>query len=63
MSWDYDKAHVGDLLGGKRTWFTAQLLRLIAKADRDNRSKLRKVFPEQVQAVEEYLGLLPTGAA
>ena len=34
--------------------FTVQLLRLIAKADKDNGNLLRKGYPVQVKAVEIY---------
>ena len=34
--------------------FTVLLLRLIAKADSDNRAKLKKDFPVEVMAVEIY---------
>lgn len=39
--------------------FTVQLLRLIAKADNDNRNLLRKGFPVQVAAVEIYRTTCP----
>jgi len=35
-------------------WFTAQLFRLIAKADVQNRERLRKGFPEEVAVYEEW---------
>jgi hypothetical protein len=47
---DFDRAHVGEILAGSGDWFSAELLRLIAKADPDNRAKLRLGFPEHVQA-------------
>jgi hypothetical protein len=34
--------------------FTVKLLRLIAKADGDNRAKLGKAYPVEVEAVEIY---------
>lgn len=53
---DYDREHVRDLLMGHGDWFTAQLLRLIAKADPENRVRLRHAFPEEVQLYEDYMG-------
>ena len=35
-------------------WFKAKLYRLIIKADLSNLSKLRKSFPDEVSAVEEW---------
>jgi hypothetical protein len=52
---EYDRAHVGDILRGNGDWFSAHLLRLLAKADRDNREALRLVFPEHVAAYEAWL--------
>lgn len=34
--------------------FTVSLIRLIARADSDNKEKLRLVYPAQVRAVEIY---------
>jgi len=50
MMSDFDRAHIGDLVAGHGDWFTAQLLRLCAKADENNLAKLRLAFPEEVQA-------------
>lgn len=36
------------------TWFTSHLLRLIAKADQQNRELLRRGFPYHVAAVERW---------
>ncbi len=49
---DYDAAHLGDLIAGEGDWFTAKLLRLCAKADPRNLERLRKGFPEVVEAYE-----------
>jgi hypothetical protein len=35
-------------------WFSAQLLRLIAKADDDNRERIRMGFPEHVALWEAW---------
>ena len=51
---DFDRAHVGDILAGNGDWFSAELLRLIAKADTANRAKLRLGFPEHVQAYLDW---------
>jgi len=52
---EFDKRHLGDLIAGHGDWFTAKLLRLIAKADHENREKLRLGFPEEVAAYERWL--------
>ena len=51
----YDREHMADIVAGHGDWFTAKLLRLIAKADSHNRSKLRLAYPEEVRAYEEWL--------
>jgi len=51
---DYDKANIANILGGNGDWFSAELLRLIMKADRENRELLRQVFPDHVEAYENY---------
>ncbi len=51
---EYDRAHIADLIAGDGDWFTAQLLRLIAKADNENLAKLRLGFPEEVQAFIDW---------
>jgi len=48
---NYDKCNVGNILAGEGHWFTANLLRVIATADSNNRAKLYKVFPEEVDTV------------
>lgn len=53
----YDREHIGDLIanvGGDRDWFTANLLRLIAKADTPHRERLRLAFPAEVEAFEKW---------
>ena len=51
---NYDKANIGNILAGEGDWFTANLLRLISKADSYNLERLRKGFPEAVEAIEAY---------
>lgn len=48
----YDIAHIEDILYGEGDWFSAKLLRLIAKADEDNLERLRKGFPRHVEVLE-----------
>ena len=50
MLTEFDKANIGNIVAGEGTWFTAQLLRLIAKADELNKYKLSRGFPEEVKA-------------
>lgn len=51
----YDRAHVREILSGEGDWFGAMLLRLIHKADDDNRAAIREAFPEHVEAYETWL--------
>lgn len=53
---EYDKEHIGKILMGHGDWFTAQLIRLIAKADPVNLIKLECEYYEEVQAVKQYRG-------
>ena len=55
MMSEFDKANVGRILAGHGDWFTAKLLRLIAKADLHNRELLWKGFPEEVATYENWL--------
>ncbi len=52
---DFDKKNLQLILEGHGDWFTAMLLRLIAKADGINREKLRAGFPGEVKAYESWL--------
>ncbi len=45
---DYDRQKVGDIVAGHGDWFTADLLRLISKADSTNKALLARTFPEEV---------------
>ena len=45
---DHDRDQIENILGGYGDWFSAQLLRLIAKADVDNKELIRQVFPDHV---------------
>jgi hypothetical protein len=60
---DLELHGIGDLalvLGGDETSFTGDLLRLIAKADLENRQRLRLAFPRQVHAWETWMSMRPT---
>ena len=52
---DFDNFRKG-LVPSRADNFGALLFLLIAKADLDNRERLRKGFPEHVQKYEEYMG-------
>ena len=55
MVTDYDRTHMADIIAGRDgTWFTAYLLRLIAKADSVNRERLRIIYPDAVAAYEDW---------
>ena len=57
----YDRENVGRILADpSKDWFTAQLLRLIVKADQHHRALLAQGFPEEVRLVENHLGLALT---
>jgi hypothetical protein len=61
---EHDRAHIDDIIGGHGDWFTAQLLRLCAKADPRNLEKIRLGFPEVVEAFEKWKfgkGIVPWG--
>lgn len=50
----YDRAHMEDIIAGGGDWFTAELLRLCAKADSANLEKIRLAFPDEVQAYLDW---------
>lgn len=50
----FDIAHMGDIVAGHGDWFTAELLRLCAKADAQNLTKLRLAFPDEVDAYVKW---------
>ena len=50
----FDKENVGRILAGDYDHFTALLLRLIAKSDSHNRRKLHIVYPDVVEAYENW---------
>ena len=51
---EYDLQAFGDIVAGHGDWFTAELIRLVAKADESNRSRLRLAFPVEVRAYEAW---------
>jgi hypothetical protein len=53
---EYDETHMDDIMAGHGDWFTAQLLRLCAKADELNLAKLRLGFPDVVLAFQRWRG-------
>ena len=50
----YDLEHMDDIMAGHGDWFSAQLLRLCAKADQINLARLDKTFPEHVMAYLDW---------
>ena len=58
---EFDRENIGSILtDSRKDWFTAQLLRLIVKADQHHRALLAQGFPEEVRLVETHLGLALT---
>lgn len=55
----FDCENVVPILRGHGDWFTAQLMRLVVKADSTNRDRLAMGFPEEVLLVEQAWGLTP----
>lgn len=51
---DFDRTHVGEVMA-TGTWFTADLLRLIHRADTENLEQLRRAFPDEVAAWEAWM--------
>jgi len=58
----FDRDNVEAILSGHGDWFTAQLMRLVVKADMKNRRLLTKGFPEEVALVEKAWGLSSTAS-
>lgn len=52
---EFDKAHMQEILLGAGDWFSAELLRLIAKADTENRARLYLAFPDHVEAYNTWV--------
>lgn len=51
---DYDRADIGRLLHPDANWFTAELIKLIHKADLVNRARLFTAYPEEVTAYVKW---------
>jgi pyridoxal/pyridoxine/pyridoxamine kinase len=51
----HDREKIDDIMAGYGDWFSAQLLRLIAKADHENMARLRLAFPDHVEAYETWM--------
>jgi len=52
---EYDKNNIGKILEGQGTWFGACLIRLIAKADHENKELLRQIYPSYVEAYLDWM--------
>jgi hypothetical protein len=52
----FDKENFDAILRGHGDWFTARLIRLIAKADVHNTERLFLAFPDTVTSVCQKLG-------
>lgn len=50
----HDAEHIGEILSGYGTWFTAKLIRLVATADEDSKRQIMKGFPDVVNAVHQF---------
>ncbi len=52
---DWDREHINEIMMGEGDWFSAKLLRLLQKADKETREQVRKGFPDHVRLYEEWL--------
>jgi len=52
---EFDRKNMERILAGEFDWFSAKLMRLIRKADRENKERLRIAFPDHVQAYDDYM--------
>ena len=52
---EYDRLHVAQIMAGRGSNFSAELLRLIAKADERNRTIISQVYPEHVAAYTRWM--------
>jgi hypothetical protein len=52
---EWDKENLDKIIrDGHGDWFSAHLLRLMAKSDMQNRALLGSVYPEHLAALERY---------
>lgn len=47
---DHDRENIDRIMGGYGDWFSARLLRLMAKADKENRQILANAYPDHYVA-------------
>lgn len=50
----YDVQNIDSIMSGEGDWFTAQLLRIIGKADDFHKDRLRLGFPAEVALWEKW---------
>ena len=50
----HDRELIHEIVCGYGDWFSADLVRLINKADKSNTEILRSVYPEHVEAYEDW---------
>ena len=51
---EWDREHMDEIIGGEGDWFTAHLLRLMNKADAENRAILGILYPNEYMAFLEW---------
>lgn len=54
ISYELQYGQVAAAMSNQGTHFTAQLIRLIGKADSGNRARLQEAFPDEVAAYERW---------
>jgi len=52
---EFDRLHIAEIMNGRGSNFSAQLLRLCAKADDRNLTILSQVYPEHVAAYKRWM--------
>ena len=50
----HDRELIPEIVRGQGDWFSAYLIRLINKADTNNKEILRSVYPEHVEAYDDW---------
>ena len=51
---EWDKKNIDSIMSGEGDWFSAQLLRMCSKADRDTLEQIRSGFPDHVALWESW---------
>lgn len=51
----HDEEMIDEIMQGYGDWFTAQLLRLLQKADSQNIAKMRQCYPDVVDLYEKWM--------